>query len=191
MKEEIENHIQHLKEGDEQAFRHIYEATKDEVTRTAAFLANRPSDVSDIVSEVYVELIRSIGSYNEKLPFRQWLYGLTARQTANWNRKVWRYFRTAEKEKRYLSTPDAKIPEEIWLRKERRLELTDGVRKLSGKLRAVVVLRYYHEMSFPEIAETLALPIGTVKSRHDQALKKLKVWTETKTEEKESKAHVY
>ncbi len=191
MKEDVQNDISLLKEGDEEAFGRVYEATKADVCRTVKFLANRPSDVADIVSEVYVELIRSIGSYNESLPFRQWLYGLAARQTANWNRKAWRYFRIVAKQKQYTSVGAAAAPEEAWLRKERRGELSDGVRRLSGKLRAVVVMRYYHDMTFPEIVAALAVPLGTVKSRHDQAMKKLRAWTETKTEEKESNVHVY
>jgi RNA polymerase sigma-70 factor (ECF subfamily) len=49
-----------------------------------------------------------------------------------------------------------------------------AVRGLSEKLRAVVVLRYYWDMSYGEIAETLAIPLGTVKSRLNAALHDLR-----------------
>jgi len=53
-------------------------------------------------------------------------------------------------------------------------ELLELLNHLSYKLRIVVVLRYYHEYSLTEISELLAVPLGTVKSRHHQALKELR-----------------
>ena len=56
----------------------------------------------------------------------------------------------------------------------RRVDNEDAVaramRGLSGKLRAVVVLRYYWDMTYGEVAETLGIPLGTVKSRLNAAL---------------------
>ncbi|MCX6021097.1 MAG: RNA polymerase sigma factor [Chloroflexi bacterium] len=46
--------------------------------------------------------------------------------------------------------------------------------QLSDKLRAVVVLRYGRDLSYQEIADVLDIPVGTVKSRMDLALKTLR-----------------
>lgn len=50
-------------------------------------------------------------------------------------------------------------------------DLVDGaLRRLSPEQRAVVVLHYYLGMSLPDVAETLRIPVGTVKSRHHRSL---------------------
>ncbi|WP_244297266.1 hypothetical protein [Brevibacillus antibioticus] len=56
-----------------------------------------------MMSEVYVELIRSIDRYDVELPFIPWFNGLIVRQVRNWNRSIWRRFRLLErvKEKGY------------------------------------------------------------------------------------------
>jgi RNA polymerase sigma-70 factor (ECF subfamily) len=49
-----------------------------------------------------------------------------------------------------------------------------AVNQLSPKLRAIVVLRYYADLSYAELTEVLDIPLGTVKSRLNQALHLLK-----------------
>ncbi len=57
---------------------------------------------------------------------------------------------------------------------EDEVAVQQALSRLSGKLRAVVVLRYYLQLSYAEIAQILNIPVGTVKSRLDLALKTLR-----------------
>ena len=52
--------------------------------------------------------------------------------------------------------------------------ISPAIRQLSDKLRAVIVLRYDADMSYAEISQTLNLPLGTVKSRLNAAVKTLR-----------------
>lgn len=66
--------LQKLKEGDEEAFRHVYDATVQDVYRIVALLIPRRQDIEDIMSEVYLKLWTSIGNYDPTRPFRYWLH---------------------------------------------------------------------------------------------------------------------
>ena len=51
--------------------------------------------------------------------------------------------------------------------------IQQALNRLSGKLRAVILLRYYHELAYAEIAQILEIPLGTVQSRLNQGMKKI------------------
>lgn len=58
---------------------------------------------------------------------------------------------------------------------ETRLMLTDAIRALPPQQRAVVVLRYFHDLTEADTARTLGISVGTVKSHHSRALTALRV----------------
>jgi RNA polymerase sigma-70 factor (ECF subfamily) len=159
--------------GEIDAFDAIYEATRNDVYRTAMFLVNEPHDAADIVSETYIALWKNKLSYDVKRPFRFWLHGIVIKQTQRLRRQRWKQFRLYDKQRRMAVPPisyldiggiDVHLQEELQL----------CVRRLSFKLRVVVILRYFHEYSHENIASVLELPLGTVKSRHHAALAKMR-----------------
>ncbi|TDG00394.1 sigma-70 family RNA polymerase sigma factor [Paenibacillus piri] len=170
----IQEWIQKMNNGNEEAFRVIYEQSKGHVYSTVSLLLSNKQDVYDVVNEVYAELLRSLPKYDFQKPFRPWLTGLTIRQVNNWNRKLWRRFRLYERSHN-LATNDP-IPDsaDVVLLNEHRSELLQLVQMLPYKQKMVIVLRYYHDHTFEEISELLEIPVGTVKSRHHTALAKLR-----------------
>lgn len=172
--DKLQDDLRRLKEGDKDAFHTVYEQTKDHVYRTVAMLVNNKQDVHDVISEVYAELFQSVARYDAQKPFRAWLTGIVIRQAHNWNRKLWRKFRLFERSKHYAQEDRTPGSEELLLQQEEQGELIRLVQKLPYKQRIVVVLRYYQQCAFEEIAEHLGIPVGTVKSRHHHALDKLR-----------------
>src|SRR5438132_1710999 len=96
---ELNEWIREMGNGNKAAFQVVYNESRDHVFRTVSFLVNNKQDVSDVVSEVYLELFKSISSFNFQKPFRSWLNGVIIRQTQNWNRKLWRRFRLHDRNK--------------------------------------------------------------------------------------------
>lgn len=166
--------LRQMAAGSKEAFRVVYEHSKEEVYRTVSLLVNNKQDVNDVVNEVYAEMLKSLSKYQFDRPFRAWLTGLTIRQVHNWNRKLWRRFRIHERNARMEVHVPVADTESLYLLSEHRGELIRLVQGLSYKHRSVIVLCYYHEYSFEEIAELLNIPIGTVKSRHHTALNRLR-----------------
>jgi RNA polymerase sigma-70 factor (ECF subfamily) len=182
--EELTDSIRRMSNGDSEAFQTLYELSIHHVFSTVSFLVNQKQDVCDVVNEVYMELFKSLPSYNFQKTFRSWLNGLIIRQTSNWNRKNWRRTRLNERSKLsetgHIPEPDSK---KIFLMNEQCDELFALVQKLSYKHRVVIELRYYQECSFEEISEIIGIPVGTVKSRHHFALEKLRIYKLNKNKE--------
>lgn len=172
--EELHGCLQRLKEGDKEAFTVLHDSIKQQVYGTVCLLVNRPGDVADVVNEIYTELFRCLPQYDGKRPFGAWLNGIIVRQCSNWKRRSWRRLRIQIRSRENAAAvlfPGADVP---LLEQEQRGELLQLVSGLPPKLRSVVVLRYYGECSFDEIAAALDIPLGTAKSRHHKALHKLR-----------------
>ncbi|PLS18310.1 RNA polymerase subunit sigma [Bacillus sp. M6-12] len=165
--------LQRMKEGDLEAFDEVYQLTIHSVYKTVYIMVPYKQDVDDIVSEIYVQLWRSIHNYNFSFPFRFWLNGLVIRQVKRWKLLAWKRIDLLNKKKTLETEQFAEIEESV-LNVERNLQLIQTVRQMSFKLRELVVLYYFHDYSLKEISELLDIPIGTVKSRHHLALKKLR-----------------
>lgn len=170
---ELQEWLQQMAAGNQDAFQIIYEFTCKDVYRTVAFLIHDKQDVEDIVNEVYIQMWKSLHNYDINRSFRFWLHGLIVKQVQDWRRKTWRRFRIFEKKKIYTQEQVYVIDEDFF-HMETRSELMELVQKLSYKHREVVVMRYFHEYSLDEIGTLLATPVGTVKSRLHTALKRLR-----------------
>lgn len=171
--EELNGCLQRLKEGDKDAFTALHDSIRHQVYGTVCLLVDRQGDVADVVNEIYIELFRCLPQYDGKRPFGAWLNGMIVRQCSNWSRRSWRRLRLQIRSRENASEvllPGADTP---LLEQEQRGELLQLVAGLSPKLRSVVVLRYYGECSFDEIASALDIPLGTAKSRHHKAMRKL------------------
>jgi len=179
-----------MSQGDEEAFRMVYETTKDHAYRLIYYLSPSKADVPDIMSEVYIELLRNVRKYRHELSFEAWFNGLIVRQVRNWKRKSWRLFRTAEKLKLVTSPNDSRASDSFTAISEQ-MELVSMLNKLPQKAKEVIVLRYYQDYSLEDIANALSIPLGTVKSRHHHALKLLRRRCEEVGEGKEREGYVY
>ncbi|TVX89673.1 sigma-70 family RNA polymerase sigma factor [Paenibacillus agilis] len=175
MKEiDIQPWLIRMSQGDEEAFQIVYQMTRDHTYRFIYYLVPNKQDVEDVMSEVYLELLRSADNYVPDQKFRAWFNGLIIRQVRNWKRKGWRRFRIWDRVQRASSDESDRAAAEQFAALDNQLELLPIVSTLPLHLKEVVILRYYQDHSLEEIAQLLQIPIGTVKSRHHRALKRLR-----------------
>lgn len=187
---DVQTEIERLIAGDQTAFETMYERTIDDVYRTVSFLVFDRQDVQDIVNEVYIQMWKSLHTYDSSRSFRFWLHGLVVRQVQDWKRKVWRRLRLLDR-KKSLEVEEFAETDHTVLQSETRQELLTALQQLSYKQRVVIILRYFHNYSLEEIATLLQIPIGTVKSRHHLALKQLRVHCSNPFEGKAESPYVY
>ena len=155
--------------GDREAFAILFEQYKNLVYKTAYLMLGESAEAEDALQEIFLQVYKSLSGFDPgKAKFTTWLYRVTFNYCLNHRRKK----RTLTLPLDEISTalksefPGAKLAEEEILQQ--------AIGKLTDRQRAVVILRYFWDLPYAEIAQILDVPLGTVKSRLDLALKTLR-----------------
>lgn len=121
----------------------------------------------DLVQETMLHVLRQ-RTYQPDRPFKPWLYTIATNLARD-------YFKSAAVRQRWQKDDEEEVllqlyddtagPEEHALAAEKGLEVRVALTQLREEYRVVLLLRFYQGFSLQEIAETLQIPLGTVKSR--------------------------
>jgi RNA polymerase sigma-70 factor (ECF subfamily) len=166
--------VRRLKQGgDDETVRLLVERFGPRLLSAATLLCGNATDAQDLMIDTLQHAVRSIKGFREEASFFSWLYGILF----NLNRAVWR--KRAKLPLVYTDelpevAADAPVVGGGLDAAAAADNLAAAVRQLSEPLQAVVVLRYYGEMSIAEVAAALRISPGTVKSRLFSATRKLK-----------------
>ncbi len=169
--------IQRCRAGDQEALAALYCQYANLVYKTAYLLLGNAHAAEDALQEVFLKVYRSLDGFDpEKGAFTTWLRRITVNHCLNARRHWLRFFSWEDREAQTLPEGAEKIPSpEDWvLDRERAWEVWAAVQRLSPPLRAALVLRYGENLSYQEIAQVLAVPLGTAKWRVHQALERLR-----------------
>ena len=161
--------INRAQSGDREAFATLFEQNKNLVYKTAYLMLGDPTEAEDALQEIFVRVYRSLPGFDPgKAAFTTWLYRVTFNYCLNHRRKKHPFTLPLDE----LSPPLRSEFSVAQLAEEEVLQQAIG--KISDKQRAVVVLRYFWDLPYAQIAQILEIPLGTVKSRLDLALKTLR-----------------
>ncbi len=167
--------IRRAQRGDTHAYEELVHAYQGIAFRTAYVIARNASDAEDSAQDGFVKAWRALGRFREGAPFRPWLLQIVANEARNRRRSAGRRanlaLRAATEEPSGGAAPS---PEAALLSGEQRGALLAAVDRLPEEQRTVVALRYFLGLSEHEVAETLGVPQGTVKSRTARALERLR-----------------
>jgi RNA polymerase sigma-70 factor (ECF subfamily) len=175
-----EDLIRRFQRGQPRAFEALYDRFKDYVYRTAFFVTRNSGDAEEAVQETFLDVLRALPNYRVEGParFETWLYRVTVNRchsrmrrkslpSADWDD-------IEERLERIPASHPNHDPEGVVLRRERAVTLWQSVDGLPEAQRVVVLLRYQQGFSYSEIAQTLGISEGTVKSRLYHAHRKLR-----------------
>jgi len=155
--------------GDRDAFAGLFAQYKNLVYKTAYLLLDNHDEAEDALQEIFVRVHRSLAGFDpRKGAFSTWLYRITFNHCLNERRRRRAPLTTLDEIHPALVR---EFPGERLAEKE---ALEQAIQALSDRQKAVVILRYYWELSYAEISDILEIPLGTVKSRLDLALKTLR-----------------
>jgi len=128
----------------------------------------------DLVQETFLRVLRQRGGRGDR-PFKPWLYAI-ATNLARDHFKSAAVQRVARLDYEFQAQliDCAAGPEDQALAVERGAAIADALGSLSAEYRAALVLRFYSGLSLQEIAGTLEVPLGTVKSRLSVGLRRLR-----------------
>ncbi|MFC0187058.1 RNA polymerase sigma factor [Fictibacillus aquaticus] len=163
--------IKRVLDGDEEAFRLLVTPYILQAKQTAYLIVHDYTLAEDAVQEALYEAFRSMHRYNPAIAlFKTWFNKIVIHQamkvTRKWSVKKWLPF--------FNDPEDRCTPEKLYEMKEHNKLLYEAVKKLSIKHQVVIVLHYFQEQTLKEIAATLGISEGTVKSRLFKAKEKLK-----------------
>ena len=130
----------------------------------------------DLVQETLLHILRQ-RTYQAARPFKPWLYMIATNLARDYFKSaaVRQRWRSGDAEEALLHLHDsAPGPEEHALAAEQGSEVRAALAQLGEDYRIVVVLRFYQGFSLQEIAETLHIPLGTVKSRLSTGVHRLR-----------------
>lgn len=154
--------------GDQKAFEQLFEGHKNLVYKAAYLILDDASEAEDALQETFLKAYRSLGTYDpSKGAFTTWLYRITVNHCLSQRSRLTRFLRSGEHADEGESTS---LENEL----AERQALQGALARLSPKLSAVIVLRFFIDLSYAEIAQVLAVPLGTVKSRLNLALKRVR-----------------
>ncbi|NGP44292.1 sigma-70 family RNA polymerase sigma factor [Bacillaceae bacterium SIJ1] len=168
------NLIRRAKKGNMAAFQRLVEIYAPVVERFAYQLGNRPHEVEDIAQEVFIRVYRFLGQY-QQAKFSTWLYKITLNTTRDLARKKTQYDRKVVKLKQDRQTEEScAAAEESVLQSEQDRILHQCVQSLDEKYRVPLVLYYFQDRKYNEIAEIMQVSLATVKTRMFRAKELLK-----------------
>ncbi len=144
----------------------------DQLYNFAHWLAQNREEAEDLVQETYAKALRGFSSYQPGTNFRAWMYRIL-RNTFLTSRTGLKATKTvpleSDEEGPIVPVVDTQTPEAILIDRSNQALLEAALEELPVHYREVLLLCEVEEMSYQEIAETIAVPIGTVMSRLSRA----------------------
>jgi RNA polymerase sigma-70 factor, ECF subfamily len=177
--------VERCLEGDPSAFARLVALHENMVFNLAARMLGDVEEARDVSQEVFLQVYRTLGRFEGRSSVKTWIYRIVVNQCHNrrrwWRRRARERSRpiedlTAAEEAR-LSEAEAGASPSAFdrvRRAERAARVQEAMMSLSFAHRAVLMLRDAEGLSCEAVAETLALPVGTVKSRLSRAREALR-----------------
>lgn len=166
--------VRRLKCREPQAFEELLDTYQDPIYGFVYRLLDDPSDAPDVAQEVFLKVFRKIDDFRQDSTLKTWLYRIAVHEASN--RRRW-FARHRRQEVSVEGVQESNGGAWEWLRDQRdtpyetvkrgeQLDLVEqSLRKVDERLRSAVVLRDIEGMNYNEIAATLGISLGTVKSR--------------------------
>jgi RNA polymerase sigma-70 factor (ECF subfamily) len=137
----------------------------------ARYIVKDHQEAYDLVQEVFIKAMRETRFFNEDFKIKAWLYRVTSNLCFN-------QLRNRKRRGAILDTmmkPEALVADQIEtvFAAEQKEEVMGALAELSDDHRDILVLRYYDDLSYAEIADVLQVKLGTVMSRLSRARMRL------------------
>jgi RNA polymerase sigma-70 factor (ECF subfamily) len=173
--------IEGMTRGDPRAFRELVESYKKKVYYLALDMAGNPVDAEDISQEVFLKVYRSFSTFRKGAKICSWLYRVTYNASIDHLRKRGAapepvaddVLETRSREDSGLPGAVPSDPAAAAESSQLRDRIDRALDKVSPQEKAVFMLRHYDDLMLKDIAESLGLSIGSVKSYLFRAVRKL------------------
>jgi RNA polymerase sigma-70 factor (ECF subfamily) len=174
--------VQRCAVGDEAAFAELVAEHQRMVLHLAMNLLGDRDEALDLSQDVFLRVFRTIRRFRGQSSLRTWIYRIAVNQARNRHR-FWRRRHRADQVSldahvaahgEFLSGGEAG-PERVFAQKELAVRLHHALDRLPFDQRTVIVLREIDGLSYEEMAYSLGVAVGTIKSRLTRARQALRL----------------
>ena len=164
--------IQRVQQGDRSAFDLLVVKYQHKILNLVMRYVKDPSEAMDVTQEAFLKAYRAVPAFRGDSAFYTWLYRIAINTAKNHlvaarRRPMNLDFELSESEtfESFASLRDGDTPERLALTDEISDAINKAVEDLPEELRTAILLREVEGMRYEEIAEAMACPVGTVRSR--------------------------
>lgn len=167
--------------GDQKAYTHLVEKHRQSIYHIIKRIVHNEEATHDLVQETFMKAFASLASYRSEYRFSTWLYKIAANSSIDFLRK--KRIQALSLDRPLDSgegTIEIEVPDYSYHpgrdleRKQQRFSIEEAINSLPDKYREVIVYRHREDKSYEEIADSLSIPVGTVKARIFRARELLK-----------------
>lgn len=170
--------IQRATQGDAAAWEPLMLAHQEPVFRLAYLFLGDADDAEDITQETFLRAYHNLKRFDSTRPLRPWLLSIAANLAKNRHRSAARYL--AALTRSFRAEPPASIDVENHTEHNQDAnQLWNAVRHLNADDQQVIYLRFFLDLSTAEAAQALDVAEGTVKSRLNRAVGRLRAIVKT------------
>ena len=158
--------------NDQKAYAELVNLYQDSIYYLMMKIVKNSDDAEDLTQETFGKAFRNLHAYSPQYAFSTWLYRIAVNNSIDYIRHKHNspqcidddlFNMTSEQIIDRSSSNHTMTPEDVIIDKQRISMLRSAVQQLPEKYRKVVELRYYEELSYEEISETLNISLSNVK----------------------------
>ena len=154
-------------EGDDRAFEYLFNRYRDAIHRLFVQRLGGVNDADDLLQETFIKVYINLHRYSTVYTFGQWVYTIARNTFIDFVRRRQDDLSIDE---RFSSPPSTTpTPEESVISMQQRTQIEHYLERLAPRYRTLIVMRFFDEYSYEEIAANLKLPLGTVKTQIHRA----------------------
>lgn len=167
-------------QGNPEAFSHLIEMYQTPVYNLCYRMLGDPDEAEDAAQESFLRAYKGIRRYDRERSFSTWLLSIAAHYCIDLMRRR-RYTTISYDDLPQLEPPDLNPgPEMALILGENQRRVQSLLASLGPQDRAAVVMRYWHDLSYEQIADALSMTVSAVKSRLHRARREMADrWTDT------------
>jgi len=169
--------VQGIINRDQAACKQLVQTHQQLVIRTCYSLVHNLEDAEDLAQDVFIEIMRSAGSFRGKAKLSSWIYRIAVNKSLNHLKRM----NTRDKPESVKINPVELEPDHhggdaLLEEKELKIALHRAIDRLPVNQRIAFTLHYYEELPYKQIAEVMTVSLYSVESLIHRAKRNLRKW---------------
>lgn len=163
--------VEQCRRQDYEVFSKIVDAYQARVFGFVRRMVKNEEDALDVTQEVFIKAYRNMARFDGRCSLRTWLFRIAHNLCIDRARRAKRAPVETSLEPRQIDDEPLEFPDDRWdperlaMSSELSTVIDRGIETMSDKLRTVLLLHDKEDLGYDEIANTIDVPVGTVKSR--------------------------